>query len=655
MENRNVAFRKKKKSQLPYKCAMKHALRLWFLLAPLILAQDPDLADTPEFAHAMRVETRTIDGAAVVFQYGEVRPDFSSVQGNEFRQRTALDSDWSFRFDGQEQTRTVTLPHNWEAMPGANFWDMDKTGVDNPARFNGAGWYEHQFTSTKKKDRSYRLEFRGVRERARVWLNGQEVALHAGTGQAFSINVTKELLDGTNKLRVKVLRLPAHQRTGEGKWVETSGIHTLHSKAPDYWPYAGITGSVVLWEESPLSIRKVQVRNEGEELLTQVVVANSSGADFEGSVRLGSEILQTTPKDQKLSIASGAVRVITLREEVAPGTPRWSPTQPALHHLVAELIQDGETIDKCRVRFGLREFEVDGLTLRLNGEPTFLKGASAYNETPRGLALKPRENRAIFAMAKETDLNFVRLAVRQRAPEVYALADEMGLMVSGEWGGFWYQPDTMAAQTLDNQSIYQTMAQCGVWDLMNHPSVVLWCICNECNQYCPEYEPFLNMSRTLVRRLDGGLLPITWAGWHPHQGQPHYEHADIIGFNEYRGSLDAFEDLRPDMEIVTKRNPNKPIVIMENGSWSERGRRGRPSRRGTEDWQADLITRQWGVLRDYRPQLNGYVHWLLQDYRSRRAYTATRRKDGWSRMGLYSEDGEPKLARDVLRDLEMKE
>lgn len=633
---------------------MKLGLGSWLLLTSLLLAQDPDLADTPHFAHAMDVATREIDGATVVFQYGEVRPDFSALSGNEFRKRTALDRDWDFQFTGERTSHKVTLPHNWESMPGANFWDMDKTGFQNPARFNGAGWYRREFTYEKKTNRRYRLEFRGVRERAKVWVNGREIALHAGNGQAFSINVSDDLLDGVNKIKVKVLRLAAHQRDAEGEWVEGSQVHAMHSKAPDYWPYAGMTGSVVLWEENPVSIRKVQVRTEDNKLKLQVIIANHSGKSFAGEVRLRSEAILTKLSRQKLALPIGAVRVITLHEQLNPGADHWSPANPALHHLEAELVVAGRVVDACRVRFGLREFSVDGVTLQLNGRPIFLKGASAYNESARGLAMTTQQHRAVFTMAKEADLNFVRLPVRQRAPEVYHTADEMGVMVSGEWGGFWYLPDTMAAQTADTKSIYQSMAKCAVWDLMNHPSVVLWCLCNECDQYCDEYEPFLKMSRSLVREVDKELLPITWAGWHPHLGKPNYQHADIIGFNEYRGSLDAFENLRPDMEVVTERYPDKPILIMENGSWSEVGRRGNAATRGTEDWQADLITRQWEILQDYRPQLGGYLHWLLQDYRSRRAYTATKSKNGWSRMGLYSEHAQPKLARDILRDIPME-
>lgn len=618
------------------------------------LGQDSDLADLPTFAHAMRVETRTIDGSPVVFQYGEVRPDFSALQGNQNRRRQALNKGWEFCFAGETKIRKIDLPHNWDSLPGANFWDMDQTGIRNPARFSGAGWYRHQFVHEKKEDRHYRFEFRGVRERVRIWVNDTEVASHAGTGQAFSLNVTPHLVDGSNEIKLKVLRLPAHRQTEEGEWEEISGVHTIHSKAPDYWPYAGVTGEVVLWEENPVTIRKVQVRNQSDKLQVQIIISNHSQERFAGKMQLESEALATKLQMREVTLPPGAVQVITLLEPLANDAAHWSPANPALHNLSAALLVADEPVDTCSLRFGLRQFTVEGHTLLLNGEPVFIKGASAYNETAKGLATHPQEHRAILERAKEADANFVRLAVRQRPPEVYQLADEIGLMVTGEWGGFWYQPEAMAAQTADAQSIYQSMAQCSVWDLTNHPSVVLWCICNECDQFCSEYEPFLKMARSRVREIDGGLLPITWAGWHPHLGNPHYEHADIIGFNEYRGSLDSFDDLKPDMDIVTERYPDKPIIIMENGSWSTRGLRGSSSKRGTEDWQADLITRQWDVLKNYRPQLSGYVHWLLQDYRSQLSYAATKRKGGWSRMGLYSEHGDAKLARDVFRDIEMK-
>ena len=309
-------------------------------------------------------------------------------------------------------------------------------------------------------------------------------------------------------------------------------------------------------------------------------------------------------------------------------------------------------VDGSMVSFGLREFVVDGAQLLLNGEPVFLKGVAAYSETEEGLAITREEHRRILSLAKEAGANFVRLPVRQRDPIVYQLADEMGLMVTGEWGGFWYKEKSMKAQTEDAQSVYQSMGRVAVWDLMNRPSVVLWCTNNECHQFGHEYEPFVKMNRTLVREIDEGLLPVTWAAWHPHLGEPHFEWADVVGFNEYRGAMDPFEKLDPDMKKVREQNPDKPIVIMENGAWAKRGKKGEVDQRGTENWQADLLKRQWEVLRHHTPPLAGYTYWILKDYRSRKTYTGNRRANGWSGMGMYAEDYQPKLARDVFRRLE---
>lgn len=209
----------------------------------------------------------------------------------------------------------------------------------------------------------------------------------------------------------------------------------------------------------------------------------------------------------------------------------------------------------------------------------------------------------------------------------------------------------MKAQTKDKNSIYQTMGRCAVWDLMNHPSVVLWGLHNESHQYGDNYGEFIKMGHSLVREIETQKRPITWAAWHPYNGQPNYKYADAVGFNEYRGTFDPFEKLDPDMSKTIKRNPNKPLIILENGAWAERGKRGKVGQQSTEDWQANLLKRQWKVLSKHSPAFSGYTYWLLTDYRSRKPYTGKKRSNGYSRMGVYDEFGKPKLVRDVFRDL----
>lgn len=639
--------------------ARSHGVIVKSLFAVTLLAVrafgNDDLGDHPSFSHAMEVETRIIDGAPVLFQYREVRPDFELVEGNSWRRRISLDGEWDFRFEGDRGDRKVQVPHCWEGMEGAKFWDQEDISSANPARFDGAGWYRRQFECEKEEGKRYRIEFLGIRERARISLNGRELARHEGLGAPFSIDVTSALVAGENELKLKVLRLPNHRRQDDGSWEEIEGVHTPYPKAPDYWPYAGVTASVALWEENPLTIRKVQLRSAREGLEVRAIVQNQGTLAGICEVSVASSVLAARSVTQSIAVEPGQVRVVTFPLEIAKGAKGWTPQSPNLFQLQATLASRGEVLDGIEVRSGLREFQVAGEQLMLHREPIFLKGVGLYSETDRGAVLTRSEHRKLLELAERAGANFVRLQVRQREPAVYQLADEMGLMVTGEWGGFWYRERAMAAQSADPQSVYQSMGRVAVWDLMNHPSVVLWCLHNECHQFCPEYLEFLKAGRSLVRELDAGMLPITWAAWHPHQGEPHFEIADVVGFNEYRGAMDPFEELAPDMEQVQKENPGKPIVIMENGAWATKGERGQVSQKGSEDWQADLLRRQWEVLTGHSPPLAGYTYWLLKDYRSRKSYTGNRQANGWSKMGMYSAKGEPKLVRDAFKGLPVPE
>ena len=642
-----------------YGTSMK--LRFTFVLAlclcpfPWVFAADGknDHGDHAEFSHAMEVETREVDQVPVVFQYGEVRPDFEAMEGNNWRRRWSLDGKWDLKFEDADTIHEVMVPHCWGQMPGSQFWKKDNLSSKNPATYAGVGWYRKSFEVSPVEGKRYRLEFRGVRERARVFVNDHLVALHEGVGAPFAIDVTRFLKAGENEVRLKVWRHAIYRKDNEGKWHETSGEHTPYPKSPDYWPYAGVTGSVALWEESAKTIRKVQVKTVGDQLVVRAVIENQSREGFRGEVRIASEALGAETLTREVMIPAGKVKVVEMTHALGAGVKRWSPDSPQLYSLEARLLSVDKVVDGADLRFGVREFGVKGNTVELNGKPIFLKGAAVYSETDHGIARTREEHWAILKLAKDAGANFVRLPVRQRDPVVYQIADEMGLMLSGEWGGFWYTQKSMKAQTEDEKSIFQSMGRVAVWDLMNRPSVVLWCTHNESHQFCKEYEFFVKMNRDLVRELDQGMLPVTWAAWHPTKGEPCFQYADIIGFNEYRGAMDAFEDLQPDMKKVAQDNPGKPLIILENGAWSKLGKRGKSGQRGTEDWQANLITRQFGVLNDFTPPLVGYTYWLLKDYRSGKHYTATRSQNGWSRMGMYDSKGQPKLAKEVFQKQQM--
>ncbi len=631
-------------------------------------AEPDDLGDHPGFAHAMDVRTRVVDGVPVVFDHGQVRPDFDAPSGPT-RERKVLGSGWLFRFDPERrgeaedwagagmpkgQWTAVTVPHCWDMMPGGRFHDWSDRTPANPPHYDGAAWYRLEFSHAPTPHRRHRLEFLGIPQRARVLLNGREVARHEGGGQPFSVDVTDHLRAGRNLLAVKVIRRPNHEapRSGGGEPAEIPQVHGPHPKAPDNWPYAGITREVALISENPATVRKTLLRTAGGRLESAVILANHGLATQRFTVELRCAALSGGALLAQVELPAGGVRAVRLDGDLRTDAARWSPDSPALHEVLVRLRQGGAVMDEWSGRLGIREFRVDGTRLLLNGRPFFLKGVAMYEETwKRGAALLPEDHLALLRQSREAGANFIRLQVAQRHPLVYREADRQGLLLTGEWGGFWYREAAMDAQTRDPRSVFQSHARCAIWDLASHPSVILWCTHNESHQFCPEYGRFVAKATELVRELDWQRRPVSWAAWHPHKGQPEFRHADIVGFNEYRGAMDPFELLEPDLRRVTAENPGKPLLILENGAWSRPGKRGRVDEKDTEDWQADLLRRQHEVLLRHAPPLAGYTYWILVDYRSRKTYTANPESDGYSNMGLYGRDGRPKLARDVFRDL----
>jgi len=124
---------------------------VFFVGVVIPLHADSDFRDEPLFAHAMGVEVREVDGFPAVFQYGEIRPDFEERRAIGGPRRSwLLDGEWSLRFEGQQKAQPVEVPHSWGMLPGSVYWDDENETFENPARFNGAGYYEHRF----RRDRS---------------------------------------------------------------------------------------------------------------------------------------------------------------------------------------------------------------------------------------------------------------------------------------------------------------------------------------------------------------------------------------------------------------------------------------------------------------------------------------------------------------------
>lgn len=158
-----------------------------------------------------------------------------------------------------------------------------------------------------------------------------------------------------------------------------------------------------------------------------------------------------------------------------PDARFWSPDDPFLYYLEYDLRLGVTEIDSATERFGFREFESSGGDFYLNGVKTRLLADSWHW---MGIAYQdPEYARAWYALAKDSQLNCIRLHA-QVYPKFYLdLADEMGMMIIGEsahWGS--------AADILYRNETWDRLREQWVRLLdrdRNHPSIVLWSLANE--------------------------------------------------------------------------------------------------------------------------------------------------------------------------------
>ena len=93
---------------------------------------------------------------------------------------------------------------------------------------------------------------------------------------------------------------------------------------------------------------------------------------------------------------------------------------------------------------------------------------------------------------------------------------------------------------------------------------------------------------------------------------------------------------------------DKPVIVSEFGGGAKQGLRGEVNQRWTEDFQANLYRENLRML-DKVEGLAGTSPWILKDFRSpRRVLPGI--QDYYNRKGLVADNGNKKLAFDIVRE-----
>jgi len=145
----------------------------------------------------------------------------------------------------------------------------------------------------------------------------------------------------------------------------------------------------------------------------------------------------------------------------------WSPEEPHLYRLMAELVDANGYAAQIESHFGLRKIEARGSRIYLNNKSVYLDGI-LYQP---GIAGYEEIKRHMHAM-KALGCNLVRIHIAGVDPRIYHLADELGLLL-------WVEVPSPHRSTEKSRANHKDELLRMLALIATHPSVIIWSLYNE--------------------------------------------------------------------------------------------------------------------------------------------------------------------------------
>lgn len=358
--------------------------------------------------------------------------------------------------------------------PENRLWYRREFSLPGPESDTGAAWAGKRIL----------LHFGAVDWRTTVWVNGHEVASHAGGYDPFSCDISDALRrQGPQELIVAVFDPSDAGFQPRGKQVaDPHGIW--------YTPTTGIWQTVWLEPVPKSYIRRLKLTPDitaGTITVEPEIAGESSGVEWYASA--GSA---DTAAAQFHAAGTRGTYFISKRAQ-----DRWTPDNPVLHPLRVHLKTRGtETMaDSVASYFGLREVAIgpdeQGVNrILLNGQPLFQFGPLDQGFWPDGLYTAPSDEALKYdiEVTRRLGFNMIRKHVKVEPDRWYYHCDRLGMLVwqdmpsgdqSAAWDPFGKHDGTEMTRSRESADNYNREWQAIIDALHSHPCIVMWVPFNE--------------------------------------------------------------------------------------------------------------------------------------------------------------------------------
>lgn len=334
---------------------------------------------------------------------------------------TLLNGEWNFLFDdadtGINDQYQKTFPKNTLKINVPYAYESERSGITDKTEHNIL-WYQKTFTFTKTKE-VVLLHIEKSDYITKVWLNGDFIGEHTGAYDAFTFDVTSQILEGENSLVIRVFdSKDARQLRGKQTWKATPFECFYHGTS-------GIYGDVWLEEVSSVYLQNFTLRASGIDKKLEINAIFSEMAigkkiEIEGvfaGKKLFNEQFKVLSKKQLLLI------------NIPDPLMLWDVNNPRLYDLKISLKDEDKTYDVVLSYFGINDVSIQDKYLTLNGQKTYLKFVLDQGYFWGGDLTATLEDFMIdINYLKDSGFNGVRKHEKIESKLFFYLADVYGLL-----------------------------------------------------------------------------------------------------------------------------------------------------------------------------------------------------------------------------------
>lgn len=406
-----------------------------------------------------------------------------------FGQPEKINSSWKFSLSDEKDAqlkeyddskwKMQDVPHDWSIQGQLSPTLASATGFLP----GGIGWYRKKINipETRQGQKLY-LYFEGVYNRSEVYINGHLLGKRPNGYISFMYDVTPYVEYGKdNVIAVRV----DHTKSADSRWYTGSGIYR------NVWLVSANPIHIAQW-----GVYAYPEVNKGKgNLNVEVEVENSTSSS--SNLTIVNELISPANKSvaknsQKITLAANQKNKIETNLKV--NNPLlWDLENPQLYKLKTTVLKDGKEIDVTTTTTGFRSFTFDANNgFALNDKWMKVKGVCIHHDAGVLGSAVPKEvwKRRLLTL-KEIGVNAIRTSHNPQATDLYALCDELGLLVLNEAYDEWEFPKRKWLEgwnvgTPGFQGNFDYFEEWGEQDLAdlvrrdrNHPSVFAWSIGNE--------------------------------------------------------------------------------------------------------------------------------------------------------------------------------